>query len=192
MVISKREKYIAIGAGSAVVLLILDSFLFTPFLQRKEQLESNQQIVAQKLTDAANVMSRQRAMKKVWLQIQQGGLKSDISSAESQAQRATLAWAQNAGIAVDSFKREQPGMQEKFQVVSFGMQGHGSTPSIAKLLWSIETATIPIRINDLRIQARKEGTDDLSVVLSISTLATTPESGKTAAVAMNNPGLEMP
>ena len=41
---------------------------------------------------------------------------------------------------------------------------------IARFLWSVESATIPIRLNSIRIQSVKEGTDQLNVKLVVSAL----------------------
>jgi hypothetical protein len=44
--------------------------------------------------------------------------------------------------------------------------------SIARLTWALETAQIPVRVNEMTITPRKEGTDDLQIQLSVSTLST--------------------
>ncbi len=48
----------------------------------------------------------------------------------------------------------------------------------SRLLWSLETASIPVRVTEMHITPRKEGTDDLSVQLSISTLCLLPDTDK--------------
>ena len=45
-----------------------------------------------------------------------------------------------------------------------------SMRQIARFLWSVESATIPIRLNSIRIQSAKEGTDQLNVKLVVSAL----------------------
>jgi hypothetical protein len=40
----------------------------------------------------------------------------------------------------------------------------------------METATIPVRVNEMQINAPKEGSDDLSIRLSFSTLCMPPDS----------------
>ena len=46
-----------------------------------------------------------------------------------------------------------------------------------KLLWSLETATIPVRVNDMQVTPRREGTDDLTIRLSVSALCMPPDAG---------------
>jgi hypothetical protein len=112
--------------------------------------------------------------------MQKGGLKVDPSQAESQALHAVLDWAGAADLNLASLKPERTSQEGKFQVISFSVTGNGSTPAIARLLWAMETATIPVRVNDMQITPRREGTDDLSVRFSISALCLPPETNKPA------------
>ena len=66
--------------------------------------------------------------------------------------------------------------------------------SIAKFLWDVQTSKLPTRIVDVQISSRqgsKEGTDDLTVNVAISTLvrgqvpSTSPAAAAPSAVAMN-------
>ena len=47
-------------------------------------------------------------------------------------------------------------------------------PQVARMLAAIETAGIPIRVNDMTITPQKEGTDDLSVRFNLSALCQPP------------------
>ena len=68
--------------------------------------------------------------------------------------------------------------------------GFGTTMlSIANLLWSMETATIPVRVNDLQILPRKEGTNDLTLQLTVSTLCLLPEPARTAVSMAGERGM---
>ena len=40
----------------------------------------------------------------------------------------------------------------------------------ARLLWQVETTGLPLRVHEMQLGARKEGTDDLSLQLKASTL----------------------
>jgi hypothetical protein len=48
--------------------------------------------------------------------------------------------------------------------------GTGNMRAVARFLYLAETTTLPLRIRELQIGSRKEGTDDLSVQLKLSTL----------------------
>ena len=41
---------------------------------------------------------------------------------------------------------------------------------IARFLWHIQTANIPVRISELTLSTRKEGTDDLQLSMTLATM----------------------
>jgi len=56
--------------------------------------------------------------------------------------------------------------------------------AIARFLWRVETAGIPIRLKELQLGSRKEGTDDLTLQLRLSTLyQATPSPAPTSGAA---------
>ena len=61
-----------------------------------------------------------------------------------------------------------------FQQIRLQATGLCSTAAMAQLLYSIETAQIPMKINEFRLTSRKEGSDDLTFALSVSTIVFSP------------------
>ncbi len=182
--LSKRERSIAIAVIVVVAAVIVYQFLLVPYLKERQTVADNRAHVSEQLADAERLFKRQEGLKKVWMEIKSGGLKSSRGQAESQAQQAVLEWAKSAGVNVASLKPERDVTQNQFQVISFHVTGYGSMQSISTLLWSLETATIPVRVNDLQITPRKEGTDDLTLQISVSTLCLPPDSTNKPAVSM--------
>ena len=176
--LSKRERYIAIAVAAAVLIFLLDQFLLTPYTTLRTDVLNERDTVTKQLVDADRLFQQQREKTKTWKDLS-NAIKSNRSLAESQAQQAILDWARVAGANVGSFKPERDITQNGLQVISFHVNCTGSNISLAKLLWSIETATIPIRVNDVQIVPRKEGSDDLNLQMGISTLALLTEAGKT-------------
>ena len=188
MVLSKREKYVAYGSAAAALLLALDYFLFSPYFAEREALRTDRDQVTRELTDATLLFARQSKLRKEWAAIQSGGLKSDVSEADSQAQHAVIDCADAAGVTLARLQPDRPVAAGPFQVTSFTVSGTGPSRGIVRLLWSLETASIPIRVNDVQITPHgKEGTDDLSVRMSVSTLCLpapiAPAGGKPAGDA---------
>jgi hypothetical protein len=171
---------IAICTAATLGLLVLDQFVLTPYLQLRESVETQRDKVMQAVSDANSVFDRQRRLRKVWTEMQQGGLKTDASQAESQALHAILDWAQSAGVTIASFKSERPVKNHDFQIIGFHVTGTGSMSAISRMLWGMESAKIPVRLNDMQITPRKEATDDLTIQLSVSTLCTLADADKSA------------
>ena len=68
-------------------------------------------------------------------------------------------------------KTEHVSQEKAFEVLSYDVTATGSTPAVAHLLWALETATIPLRLNEVQISSRPENTDNLTVRMNISTLS---------------------
>jgi hypothetical protein len=174
MVLTKREKYIAIGVAAAVGLLVLDSLAFTPYFEARKALRDGRNQLRLDNDAALTTFERARKLRNIWAELQRGGLMVDSSVAESQSEQAILDWAKNAGVEVASVRPERATAAQKFQIINFSVTGTGPLSSISKLLWSLETASIPVRITDMTITPRREGTDDLSVRLGVSALCMPP------------------
>jgi hypothetical protein len=180
MTLTKRERIIAIATLSAACLFAFDRFALTPYMAQRQFLSDERATVTQQMDSAADLFARQRKLRPIWADMQAGGVALDTSSAESQALHALIDWAQSARVNLTAVKPERSTQQEQFQVIGFRIVATGSMQSISRLLWSIETATIPVRVTDIQITPRKEGTDDLSVQIGVSTLSRLPEGAKSA------------
>jgi hypothetical protein len=182
VVISKRERYIAIGVGVAVGVLALNSVALTPYLDARTKIADDLAATNQKLADSDGLFNRQRALRPVWEKIEHAGLMTDAGDATIQARQAILDWVDGAGLFVAHFQLEPRSSQSgQFQVIIFHITVNGPLYAISRLLWSTETAEIPLRVNEMQISPRKEGTDDLSVQLTISTLSMVPQAATPTA-----------
>jgi hypothetical protein len=178
VVLSKREKYIGIGAAAAIAILVLDQFVISPYFDAVDQLNRDLTKASQTVADNSLVFERQHKLQKVWADMQTGGLQVDESQADSQAQMAILNWAQRSDMAVTALTTEHVSQEKAFEVLTYDVTATGSTPGMARLLWALETATIPLRVNELQVSSRPENTDNLTVRMNVSTLSL-PEAGST-------------
>ena len=106
-------------------------------------------------------------------------LSRDESLAEGTILNDVRDWAQEAGMNLSSFKPERlPEKESDFYKISFRATGSGQMSQLARFLNRIQTATIPIRITDLSITSRKEGTDDLSISVGLATIYLAPDADK--------------
>jgi hypothetical protein len=178
VVLSKREKYIGIGAVAAIAILVLDQFVVSPYLDQVDALDHSLTAARQQVADNNLVFERQHKLQQVWNDMQTGGLQVDESQADSQAQEAILQWAQRSEMTVTALKTEHIAQEKAFEILTYDVTATGSTPGLARMLWALETATIPLRLNEVQISSRPENTDNLTVRMNVSTLSL-PEAGAT-------------
>jgi hypothetical protein len=180
VVLSKREKYIGIGTAAAITLLVVNSFIIEPYNDAMTQLETQEATDKKTLSDNEILLYRQKSLQTAWQTMLKSGLEVDDSVAQSQTQQNLQLWARSANINLDALSSDHVQTQHgPFQVLNFNLEfnvsGNRAMRQIANMLWSIESADIPIRLNNMRIQAVREGADSLDVKLVVSALYMPPK-----------------
>jgi hypothetical protein len=175
MTLSKRESNIAIGLGVTVLLAVLWSVVLSPYLDAIGAIKKDLATEQTKFDADSSVFSHRKHLEKVWKEITDGGLTADQSRAETQALNNASDWAYAAGVNITALKSERTADAGPFLIIGFHVTGNASMSAIKRMLISFETATIPVRVNDMQITPRKEGTDDLMIQLSLSTLCLKPD-----------------
>jgi hypothetical protein len=116
-------------------------------------------------------------MNQRWREMIAAGMKPEVTESESQALRSLYDWAQSSGVSLQSLqpdRLERPLKQKEFRQVNLRASGTGSMNAVSRFLWRVQTASIPMRVTSLDMNSRKEGVDDLSVTLTVSTLVYAP------------------
>jgi len=169
MVLSRRERYIGIFTGAFLGALALYQFVVEPLNETRTDLDAQIAIQQRVLTRDTQRIRDSRQLNRRWTDLA-ADVKTNQSEAESQLVHSVTDWAQDAGIALPSQKPERPEREHDFNRLTLRATATGNMAQISRFLWRIQTATIPARITDLQLSSRKEGTDDLQVVLGISTI----------------------
>ena len=183
MVLSQRERYIAIALGGVLVLLVLWQVVYSPLDSWSKDIATSKEKENTQKLDDDRLFSNQARLQKVWDDMQKNGLKSDPAVAGNELRLAVTDWANQSGVAVTDNKSNNPiAVDAKAGFVSVGIDLTciGTTSSIAKLIYQIEVAKIPARVHTIQISARKEGVDDLQAQLNLTTLCVVPVAAKPA------------
>lgn len=171
---TKREKYFMIAVAAAAGLWTLDQYALAPYLAAREAVAKDLDVAHKQLADVARLQREERRMKRTWAKLREAGIESAPSEAERKMLHAIQTWAQEAGITHLSLRPERLNKEHGFVQVVVHANGSGPTAAVAKLLWSVESATAPaLRVDDVQIRPAKEGADELLVELSASTLCVT-------------------
>ncbi|HWE04602.1 MAG TPA: hypothetical protein VG326_19510 [Tepidisphaeraceae bacterium] len=178
MILTKRERYIAIGAGALVGVLLLYFLMIGPYVERRSQIAAEVDTALNDKDKADLLFHQQVKMRKVWNEMIAGGLSNTQSDAESQLQLALNDWARDCGVTVSKLKDERSILDGKFVQIGFHLTGTGPLATISNLLWRVETTTMPLRVSEIQVMPLKEGIDDLQLELSLSTLCRVPDSDK--------------
>ena len=181
MKLSTREKRIAAAALLTVLILFLDQYALAPLLSGLAETRAEKAALAAQLGEAEGLFNRQRIHAKRWRGMVESGVTRSPEEAESAMFHAVREWSHESGLSLSSVK---PGKSERvghMVELTFQVAGAGVMRSVARFLWHIETAAIPVRIEQLQIGSRRDGVDDLSVQLRLSSICAPPASKDTHA-----------
>lgn len=174
MNLNERERKIAIGVIITLVLMLVYYFAYVPYAAARQQVLDDQHKTTDDLDHATAIFRKERLLKPVWTDMQQGGLNVDPAQAVRQTLDGMNAWANDCHFNMITYKPERTAQEGVFQVFTISATGNGSMPKVARMLAAIEMSQIPVRVNELSITPQKEGTDDLNVRFSLSALCQPP------------------
>lgn len=181
MVLNKREKTIGIALVCVVGLVVLYSFVVEPYFDARAQAQTNLQSAADGLKSADILFRREKKLRSVWATLTANGLTATPSDAQAQLLNLLNTWIQESGVALSSMTPDLPAPEKEKQFIRVGakLSVTGPMSAVAKLMYRLETAKIPLNVEDMQINQRKEGTDDLQVTVSLSTLCLAAPEGTT-------------
>jgi len=187
MTLSKRERYIAALALAALALFAADRYLLAPLLDSHARLRAERLVLASDIDRATNLLTRHEALARKWDEMVASGLSDEPSDAESQTLRALRNWAQDSGLALASLRPERATQGSDLQEESFQAAGSGPMKAVVQFLWQVEHSPLPLRIRELQLGLRKEGADDLSLQLRLSTIYLASSERRQAEAAVPPP-----
>lgn len=175
MVFTKRERIIIAATVASVALLVVDVYVLTPVLGRREVVRAERERLLAELRQTHHLLERRKLLAPKWRGMLAGGMRGDPAEAESQILRSLRRWASEGGVSLSSLRPDRSTEKTDLPEITVHVTGTGSMYAVSRMLWHIEAAATPIKIKMLQLGSRKEGTDDLSMHLRVSTLYLPPE-----------------
>jgi Tfp pilus assembly protein PilO len=169
MAISNREKYFTFALLLACALFVLDRIAIEPYLERRSALVQQRQKAQTSLTDAHQILRDERRLRKE-LAGMDAFFALDPSSAEGRLLQLLQQSEQTSGVSGASFQRVGIVEEHGFTRLTFQATVIGKMPSLAGFLYRVETASLPVRVDDVQVAPKQEAGDELQIHFSVSTL----------------------
>jgi len=169
MVVSRRERYIAMGAVAVAALVAFDQLLLGPLLSYRDGMDARQSKLATDIAKAEAAIARGSETMSQWNAVR-ASLQPGPAEAESQILHAVRDWAEDAQLDMSLVKPERLADKTRLPEITVHAAGTGSMEAVSRFMWRLETGRLPVRMTELQLAPRKEGTDDLNVELQISTI----------------------
>src|SRR5438552_10781436 len=171
MVLSKRERFISIATAAVIGILLLDYLMVEPMLQQRKDLAAQILKHQEELHRAKQLIYNSRGMTGIWSELSRGQLLRNPSEAESQLAHSVDEWAHDAGLNLASSRATATAERENgFNKITVRATGNGGIAQIARFLWRVQTASIPVRATGPLVTRDKAGTDALTVPVAVSTI----------------------
>lgn len=177
-----REKRIAAIAGLIIGAFALDRAFVSPLLARYSDAQQRIETATQELASAAQLFDNELRAQRRASEMAGDTLTSDASAAESQLLNAARLWAQQSGLELNSLKLDRAEMQQGFGKLTARAAASGRNESLARFLYAVQHSRIPVRVVDISVTSRREGSDDLNVQIGLATIYL-PEHSEAAAAA---------
>jgi hypothetical protein len=175
---SPRERSLALIVLSVVGVAVVYQFVVDPYFAKRKELKVAIETKEAELDRNRKVFRDEKKLKDVLNKLNSSGLKSDVAEARSQLLYALSGWAKEAGVGLSSLKEGRTTTEGRWIQINTQATATGSQKAIANLLWRVESASIPVRVSEMTINSRREGTDDLQINLGVSTLCPNPEADR--------------
>ena len=137
------------------------------------------------------IMQNSLTARRKWKSLTDNHLPADASTAEQAMLARVRDVAQSTGLALGQQNRSTHEKQGGFEVITRRFSGEGNMYRLTRFLYELDRSEIPVRVVDLSINSKKDGTDDLLVTFGISTLYDPPAApAKVASLSLTRGGAE--
>jgi Tfp pilus assembly protein PilO len=170
MDLSKREKGLMYGSLGVLAILAIDYYALTPLMEQQDLLNVQRDQILSEMERDRKLFAERKQLAPKWKTLLSDGLKGDPAEAEGQLLHGLRNWANETGLTLSSVKPDRPESKEQLKQIYIQASGTGSMDSIAKFLYKMQSAGIPLKVTELQIGARNEGDSNLAMQFKVSTL----------------------
>lgn len=169
MVLTKRERLIAIVTLSVIIIFVLDRYVVTPFTEMNERIQIEKQDLVTEIERTARIFKQRKQVGNEWRDMIKGGLSSDASNTESRILHVIRKWSNDYGLTISSIKPDRNGAEGgTLKEIIFNVACKGSMDAIGRFLLEFENSNLPVRITEFQLGSREEDGRDMSLQLMLS------------------------
>jgi hypothetical protein len=169
MMMSQRERLILFALALVAGLLVADRLAFSPYMEWRTDMITRRDAERRQLLDDRALLDRERRLRGMLTRMG-GANATDTAAVEGKVLNLTHDWAQQAGLGIGSFHRVRLSDSREFSTIAFQVSATGSMAGIAKLLYAVESAPIPLRVEDVQLNPRGDSGEELTIQMLVSTL----------------------
>jgi Tfp pilus assembly protein PilO len=170
MALTSREQKIMYLAVAAIVFLIFNAYVLEPILDKRAQAGQTREALQAKVDQSLTTLKRNKKLQKQWAEMKQSGLDSDVQKAEAMVFRYLEESSNRSGLELGSVQPDRLISEKQLGEIEFILSGTGSMRSVTQFLWSLETATIPLKIKSYQLGSKNEMAQVMTIQVELSTV----------------------
>jgi hypothetical protein len=176
---NNRQQLLIILAGAGILLLVLDSLVFTPLTKAWQTRSAEIAKLKKNVAEGRGLIERGPRMVKQWDEWQKQALDKDAAKAEQDLISAFDRWSRASNVELGSIKPQwKRGLTQRYSQLECRVDATGSMATLTRFLFEVEKSTLPLRVDSVELSSRDEFGQKLTLGLLVSGLRLTPLEGR--------------
>jgi hypothetical protein len=165
-----REKMLAIGAGVALALLLLNYLVISPLIDAWQSRTKEIKDLKTKIADGAMLIRRQDTVESRWDYMRTNALDSNPNAAEKQLFTAFDHWVASSSVTEGSFRPQIQETDDNYSTVDCRADVSGDMQTLLHFLYNMEKDPLGVKIESFDLSSRDDNGRQMTLGLNLSGL----------------------
>jgi hypothetical protein len=165
-----REKMLAIFAGVALGLLLLNYLVISPLIDAWQDRTKQIKDLRDKISNGAMLIRRQDVVEADWDRMRTNALDSNPAAAERQMFNAFDHWVKEANVTEGSFRPQIQETDDGYSTVDCRADISGDMDGIVRFFKNMEKDPLGVKIEAFELNSRDDNGRQLTLGLDLSGL----------------------
>ena len=176
MAFRTRERLLALAAILVVGIFVADRLLVSPMIalwkHRSERIDETKK----DLNRGSMLIDRADALSEQWRNMRENALANNVSVAEDSILEAVSRWVETSGLGISSLKPRWVDSEDgDYRLIECRISAQGGIAALARFLFELEADAMPLRVEEVEVDAREDNGQQLTLDLRFTGLVLTPE-----------------
>jgi hypothetical protein len=159
-------------------LFLLDRMVISPAIAGWKEQTDRLATLRQKVQRGRQLIEREKSLRERWADMQRTDLPEDGSIAETEVFKSIGRWARDSRVSFSSLTPQWRTHEEGFDTFDFRASATADQTSLGKLIYEIETDTLPVKIDECELTTRDAKGEQINLALKFSFVRIT-DAGRT-------------
>jgi len=165
-----REKMLAIAAGAALALLLLNYLVLSPLIDAWQSRTKQIKDLKDRIANGTMLIRRQDTVEDRWDYMRTNALDSNPTAAERQLFTAFDHWVTQSGAIEGSFRPQLQETDDNYSTIDCRADVSGDMQTLLHFLYNMEKDPLGVKIESFELTSRDDNGRQLTLGLDLSGL----------------------